>query len=201
MTSLTRIEWARAEATHPDETESGDGSVILDVEGGISLLAVVDGLGHGPEAATTTRTALRVLESVPWTPAEAIDACHRALRGTRGVVMTCVRIELEAGRLRWAGVGNVDAVLQRRADGGRERLMIPGGIVGHHLPRLREEEHPVAEHDALVLVTDGIGPRFAESIDVASSPAELAERLLADHGTGNDDALVVVGRIIGERGP
>ena len=126
---------ASATRAFPGEVVNGDAWVIHR-SGGVFRLSVIDGLGHGPEAAAAAQAALNCLDGiVDAEPEVAIQACHQALRRTRGAVMLVISIDIAANRLRIAGVGNVEARLQL-AD--REhRLVSYRGIVGVVLPRIR----------------------------------------------------------------
>jgi phosphoserine phosphatase RsbX len=73
-----------------------------------------------------------------------------------------------------------------------------GGVVGYQLPRLRPSEIPVAPGDTLILATDGVEHGFADGLDLLQPPQELADGILAGHGRGSDDALVLVARYLGE---
>ena len=117
------------------EAVSGDGWSV-DWDGTACRVAVIDGLGHGPEAARATEAAIAVLSAHPSLPAdEALRRCHSALRGTRGAAISVARIEPDAGRLVYAGVGNVEARLWR--DGTQDRPIAYRGIVGVTLPTIR----------------------------------------------------------------
>jgi len=48
------IEWAVAELAQPGQSESGDRHLVLPTPDG-GLVAVVDGLGHGAEAANAAK--------------------------------------------------------------------------------------------------------------------------------------------------
>jgi hypothetical protein len=52
----------------------------------------------------------------------------------------------------------------------------------------------IARGDLVLLATDGIEVGFLGNLRSAGSPQELADRILAKHTTGTDDALVLVGR-------
>src|SRR2546422_8836961 len=85
------IEWAaagRALGGPSEACESGDIHVAAPFPKGI-LVGVIDGLGHGPEAAQAARTAARVLTAHAGEPVQAlIQRCHGSLRNTRGAVMS-----------------------------------------------------------------------------------------------------------------
>lgn len=192
------VEWAARGRPIPGELESGDLHVAAEYPGG-ALLAVIDGLGHGPEAARSARAAAAVLAAHPQRPLlSLIEACHEALRGARGAVMSLAAIDAAHDRLTWAGVGNVEAVLNR-ADGReprRERILLRSGVVGYQLPPLRATELPLFPGDALVMATDGLRSDFAE--DPADDlPEAVAEHLLNAFARNSDDALVLVARYRG----
>src|SRR2546425_13287314 len=82
------IEWGVAALALPGEAQSGDLHLVKPIGTGV-LVAVVDGLGHGAEAATAAQAAVAALERhATETPIALIERCHRALKGTRGVVMS-----------------------------------------------------------------------------------------------------------------
>ena len=129
-------------------------------DGGV-LVAVVDGLGHGPEAASAAKTAIAVLEAGDERELGArFLRCHERLRDTRGVVLSLGLFA--TGSLTWLGVGNVDGVLLRSGFSAPEQLLVRGGVVGRRLPSLELSRLTVARGDTLILATDGIQSRFAE---------------------------------------
>ena len=130
-------------------------------------------------------------------PEELIEACHAALRSTRGVVMTLAFVDLEAGRLSWTGVGNVEGRLVHAAAGlnaPTEGALTKGGVVGYNLPSVRVTSAALAAGDLLVLATDGVGSGFAATLAAGGSAQQIADRILAEHGKPADDALVIVVR-------
>src|SRR2546427_4142817 len=77
------IEWGVASLALPGEAESGDRHLVKPVGTGV-LVAVVDGLGHGAEAAAAAQAAVAALERhATESPVPLIERCHRALQGTR----------------------------------------------------------------------------------------------------------------------
>src|SRR5437870_5426114 len=154
------IEWAVAELVLPGQTESGDRCLVTATsEGG--LVAVVDGLGHGAEAAGAAKAAVSSLERHAQDPIiQLIRSCHRSLAGTRGVVMSVAAFDPRAETMTWVGVGNVEGVLlraQAAASPRREMLLLRGGVVGVHLPALAAAILPVARGDVLILATEVSG--------------------------------------------
>jgi negative regulator of sigma-B (phosphoserine phosphatase) len=184
------------------EQRSGDLAVLAPYEGG-ALVGAVDGLGHGGAAADAAAAAAAVLEAhAGEDPQRLFHRCHAALRGTRGVVMTLVWFELGAGpRLRWIGVGNVEARLLRAGTGRGARHpgpLVLGGVIGHQLPRaIRAATLELAAGDTVALATDGIAADFSVGLDPRLHAQPQAELILREHAKGSDDALAVVVRWLG----
>lgn len=195
--TLGALRWAVVSTALDGQPVSGDLHVVAPTDDG-ALLAVIDGLGHGPEAAEAAQLAAGTLEALPSRPAdEAIVACHRALRRTRGAVMSVVRIHPAA--LSWSGVGNVEGILVHGPNrpAGRSRLLLFGGVVGHSIHTPRVSTVPLVRGDLLVLATDGLRDDFADVIEVAASPQRVAESLMDRCRTGRDDALALAARFDG----
>ena len=179
---------------HPQETVSGDAWGAWERAGGCRI-AVVDGLGHGPEAAEAARVALETLAGcVAEGLTEALRRCHAALRGTRGAALSLADVDVERGILTYAGVGNVEArVWEVGHEERSERPMVQRGVVGGTLPRVTAFEVGLVGEWRVVMHTDGVSARFdLGELAGDTSLEELAERVLAGWGRMTDDATVVV---------
>lgn len=193
-------EWAAAIATLPGESQSGDRYFVSDVPKG-TLIAVVDGIGHGDEAAYAAERAIEVIERYgAIDPIERlVERCDTALRKTRGAVMSIAHFIAEEHMLNWLSIGNVAGRVQRRAPGlqfPHESLLIRPGVVGQRPASAQPGSVRIGRGDILVLATDGIDPAFAEGINVEDHVESIAENLLATHGKSNDDALAFVIRLL-----
>jgi negative regulator of sigma-B (phosphoserine phosphatase) len=184
------------------ELESGDLHVVVPFRGG-ALIALIDGLGHGPDAADAARTAGSVLGACASEPVTIlIERCHDALRRTRGAVMTLASLRSADSLLTWIGVGNVEGILVR---GGHrsEAVSLRGGVIGYQLPALRATAVTVAPGDVVIMATDGIRggvmSEIANEVADHHAPQEIAESILARFAQGSDDAHVVVARYLGGR--
>jgi phosphoserine phosphatase RsbX len=192
------VEWASQGAALDGEPESGDVDVVAGYPGG-TLVALIDGLGHGIEAAEASHEAARVLRRFAGEPVTVlVERCHEALRGSRGVAMSVAAFDARSSSLSWVGVGNVEAILLRGgADRGRESVTTRGGVVGYQLPPLRAPAVSVAPGDTLVMATDGIRSAFLAELRAPATPAQLARAVFSRHARGTDDALVLVARYVG----
>ncbi len=191
-----------AARTLPGETQTGDRSVIRVHPGGV-LLAVIDGLGHGPAAAHAAAIAAEVMSNSPsMDVVELVRECHQKLQHSRGVVMTVVSIIMSASRASWIGVGNVQGMLVHangsQNSSGRAFALLRSGIVGQRLPTTLQPSSLIVERgDTFVLATDGVALDFMKEHSLEQPPQFLAERILEQYGLVNDDALVLVARYLG----
>ena len=177
------------------ETESGDIAVIEPSEG-VTLVAAVDGLGHGPEAATAARAAAAILEAgVGQDVAVLAKRCHEALEETRGASISLATIDAANHTMTWVAIGNVEGRLLER--GFPSRFILPGaGVAGVEFPRLQPETLGLRRGSILIFATDGVQTSFSDSLAASGSPQQIAERILAKHAKSTDDALVLVVRYL-----
>jgi phosphoserine phosphatase RsbX len=194
------IEWGVAARPLPGETRSGDAHVIEPFPGGV-LVAAVDGLGHGSEAADAAEAATEILiRNAHEPPIDLIRRCHEGLWGSRGAAMSLASFTESTRTMSWLGVGNVDATLIRSGSGSRmvrESLILRGGVVGYRLPNLRPSVISVARGDMLVLATDGIEGYSLDEHRTIGPPLRVAEHILTSFARETDDALVLVARYRG----
>jgi negative regulator of sigma-B (phosphoserine phosphatase) len=194
------LEWCVAARPIEGEDRSGDDALVLSTEHD-ALVAVVDGVGHGPAASHAAEAAIRALRDGPWLDVTALaERCHEALRATRGAAIG-LAVFHHAGTVTWLGVGNITGRLVSGgapAGAGGHWLASLSGIAGDDLPRLRAETIPVRRGDVFILATDGIDGAFAEHVAARGSCEEIAHRTLQDFGRATDDALVLVARYLAE---
>ena len=194
------LEWAACGTAFPGQRRSGDAFLVRPTAAG-TLVALVDGLGHGDEAADVASRALASLQATAGRPLpECLASCHAALRGSRGAAVTLAMIDPAHRTVTWAGVGNVEMAVLRRSRGGgrlhRRSVTLRGGVVGDRLPPLRQSSERIGDGDALIGASDGLGTDFLDSVDLALTPAALARYLHRSHAKDSDDALVFVAHLV-----
>ncbi|MBZ5654686.1 MAG: SpoIIE family protein phosphatase [Acidobacteriia bacterium] len=196
------IEWGVAARAIPGQPSSGDLDLVKSFPNGV-LVAALDGVGHGEEAASAATVARSILEAYAGEPVIAlIGRCHERLRATRGVAMSVASFNVSQGLMTWLGVGNVQGVLLRRGlsrSVTEESLLLRAGVVGVQLPSLRVSVLPVSTGDTLIFATDGIGSDFDRGLARNYPPGKAAASVLARHGKTTDDALVLVARYLRDR--
>jgi phosphoserine phosphatase RsbX len=196
------IEWGMAMRCRRGEATSGDLAVVSLLPEGV-LVAGIDGLGHGDEAARAARKAAEVVRQSPSQDlALLVQRCHDALKGTRGAAITLAFVSLSEGGVSWLGVGNVEGrVLSGDPSAAQPKGSLPlgTGVPGHELPPVRATKLDLRTGDVIVLATDGVASAFADSLDVSGSTQAISERILSDHWKPLDDGLVVTVRYLGGR--
>ena len=202
MPERAPIEWGIAARCRHGEATSGDVAVVDLLPDG-ALVAGIDGLGHGSEAARAARKAAAVMRESPDDDlVRLVQRCHCALRGTRGAAISVAFVSASESRMTWLGVGNVEGrVLSGDPAETRPKgsLALGRGVPGHELPAVRAATITVAPGDVLLLATDGVDAGFADSLELSGSSQAISERILSDHRRPSDDALVIVVRYLGMR--
>ena len=194
------VEYGVAKFVVPGEGESGDQHLVCCGQNEI-LLAAIDGIGHGAEAANAAKIAISILKSAVGEPILSLVAmCHEKLRPTRGVVLSVASIDVPHGLMTWLGIGNVHGVMVRadaKKSSAQETLLLRAGVVGDHLPQLQAAVLPIRLGDMLVFATDGVRTDFAGTLSALENPQRAADRILKSFSNRSDDALVLVSRMTG----
>jgi len=177
------------------ETASGDGWAVR-FEGGSLLVLVVDGLGHGLMANAAANAAVESFENSKETgPELLLRGIHQAARGTRGAAVAVVRIDSDAGEIRFAGLGNISGVV---VTGTRTQSMVSHyGTAGHEGRIMREFVYPWSRESLLVMHSDGLSANWNyEAIRPVrhSMPSMIGAVLYKEFGRDRDDACVLVGK-------
>jgi anti-sigma regulatory factor (Ser/Thr protein kinase) len=180
------------------ETACGDGWCVRQNADHATVL-LVDGLGHGPNAADAADTAIRVFLSLQErAPKEIIALLHEALRSTRGaaVAVAEVRRTPDGVTVDFCGVGNTVTALI--GDAGPRSLPSMNGTAGLSVRGLQPFSQPWRPGELLVMHTDGLTTRWR--LDAyprirEHDPAVTAAVLHRDSSRGRDDATVLAFRL------
>jgi negative regulator of sigma-B (phosphoserine phosphatase) len=184
-----RTHAAHLSSPKPGERQNGDAVLVRhDEQRQLVMLAVIDGLGHGPDAAAASRAAVERLTELPLnTPVlEAMRAVHTELRGSRGAAATICMID--ALKLECCAVGNV-GLLCVNCD---VPLVLSGGILGHQVAKFRIATCEIKAGARLALLSDGISLRFRLEDLRHLEPEAVCELVMLRHRRQEDDATVLV---------
>ncbi len=160
------------------------------------VLALADGLGHGPQAHQAAMMAMACLaENLHLDCAGMFAACNEKLRNTRGAVLAVGVIDLSNKLLTLASIGNIRCKLLTRT---RESRLGPGrGIVGAGFKWSPPDQVQLTEGDTLVMFSDGVAEDVcvrACHVSATLTPQQLAQAVLSQWGRTDDDASVLVYR-------
>ena len=189
------------------EARCGDGWSELAGPRGRRALCVVDGVGHGDDAAVAAEAALAAFEAAGDASDAAdrlgaMDAASRTTRGAVGAVALCSP-RADGVDVEHAGTGNVVAfTLVPGAD--RRRLYAADGTLGRGdaggaANAVRTNRYALAPGALLVVHTDGLviddGPDAGAGL-LRRDPTLIAAVLYRDHGRRDDDCAVLVARAL-----
>ncbi len=176
------------------ETACGDGWCVVQDDARAAVL-LVDGLGHGPNAAQAADVAIETFRAVAdRPPAEMVAATHEALRGTRGAAVAVAEVRRTDDDLavRFCAVGNTVSALVG-ADKPKS-LASMNGTAGLQVGKLQEFTQSWSQGAAMVLHTDGITSRWRMERYpglVTHDPAVIAAVLQRDFTRLRDDCTVL----------
>ena len=175
------------------EEVAGDGW-LLEPSADYRTVLVVDGLGHGPNAARAARAATEAFAAhASAAPGALMQICHRALATTRGAAGAAARIAVAKRQGTFAGVGNIGCRVE--TSGERRQLVSHSGTLGHVMRRVQEFDFDFPAGALLILHSDGLATHWASTDypGLTSKHAGLiAGVLYRDHDRGRDDVTVVV---------
>jgi hypothetical protein len=170
------------------EDLSGDAVVVRPLEQGL-FVAIVDVLGHGPEAHQLTHVIDAYLARYGSPDVSGLmTRLHQHLIGTRGAAVGLCAIDAVAGRIDYAGVGNTNL---RRFGKVESRLVSQEGVLGQNMRTPMAQSLQLDPGDVVVLYTDGVSDRFT-STDYPGvlhhAPKEVASNIVQRFGKDHDDA-------------
>jgi anti-sigma regulatory factor (Ser/Thr protein kinase) len=170
----------------------GDGWTVVQGRGRV-VVFVVDGLGHGPEAAAAARAGIQAVEKNAQREApEIMDAVHNALRSTRGAAGAVALLQPESELCVFCGIGNIASSI--RSPGSTRSMVSHNGTLGHQVRKIQEFQYPFPKGSLLVMHSDGINTHWDlgayPGIEMRH-PAFVSAALYRDHSRGRDDLTVL----------
>lgn len=195
--------WLKAEKTsnsysaysrpYPGEIENGDCYFIKEFDDKL-LVAVFDGLGHGPDAHKAAEIAYDYLEEFYHQSLDQIlMGVHNSLRGTRGGVMGLALIDRKNNYLAYCGIGNIS--IQVFNTPSPIRPISFNGTLGAVLTNIKVMEYDIYPGSVIILSSDGVSNKF--NLDyypalINKHAAIIAHTLFNDYSRLSDDATIVV---------
>jgi len=181
----------------PHEVACGDAWHLQAGHGQLAL-TVIDGLGHGLQAADASEAGVRVAAAIPGDDGavERIGRLHAGMAGTRGGAAAVACLATHTGSIAYAGVGNIAGSLCS-SEGSRGLASMPG-IVGTQYRKAQAFNLHAETGTLLVMHSDGLQARW-NLRDYPGlqrrHPALVVAVLQRDFDRGRDDACIVAVRV------
>jgi negative regulator of sigma-B (phosphoserine phosphatase) len=178
------------------ETLSGDVVFVQPQHGGL-FAALIDALGHGPDAhrlGLQLSTALSgwLPQAMTPEPASALTVLHESARGTRGAAAAVAWLDARTLDGWVAGVGNVRCRLFGAAT---RTVEFADGVLGQRARSPRPVTFALRPTDVVMLFSDGVAGRFRKddypSLGLDPAP-EIAFNVVRRFGKSADDASCAV---------
>jgi phosphoserine phosphatase RsbX len=170
------------------EHVNGDAVLVRRAEPGLLLLAVIDGLGHGPLAARAAHAAMAYLQEAALEQPLSLlmQALHQQLRDTRGAAGTlCV---LRGNSLEGCAVGNV----QFSCANASVPMVLSSGVLGQRMPKLRVCAAELRPGTRLALFSDGISSKFRLDESRQLTPQQACQLAVERHRKKEDDSTILI---------
>lgn len=161
-----------------------------------TVILLVDGLGHGMQAAEASEEAVAVFwKRVDRPPGEILSYVHEGLKKTRGAVAAVAEIRPHEKIVTYAAVGNTAASMVNNQ--GSKSLVSHSGTLGVAAPKIQEFKIDWSPDSIFVMHSDGLQTRWdlsSYSGLLARHPAVIGAALFRDFRRQRDDASVVVAK-------
>ena len=173
-------------------SECGDVGLIKCFDNYV-IAMLVDGLGHGEKARHAAMLAIEyVRENYSTYLKEITINIHKLLMGTRGAVAAICLLDLDNGKLKYTGIGNISV---RIIGDTHRRLVSQDGVLGHNIPTPRENETDFHKKQVLIMYSDGVRDHFEISNILKwnnFSAQQIADEIVSKYKKINDDSSCVV---------
>lgn len=177
------------------ETVCGDAFKVIESETSM-LLAVADGLGHGPAAHEASSAFIAFVEAnASMGLADLMTEASSAISSTRGVAASLARIDYETRQFHYCGVGNCH---MHSVASVRIHPVSAPGIVGRRVRKMLPFTFDMPETGVFAVCSDGISSRIHLEPLAHLEPQHIADELLESHGKSHDDVTAVVIRYNGQ---
>lgn len=174
---------------------SGD-SFFGSYQNGFVTCALADGLGSGEEAMHASKLAMHTIEENPDLELlELVDRCNSRMAGTRGVVLSILRIHVSAKLCEYVNIGNITCNFYH-PDGSMVRPVPKRGYLSGRKIKLRVQTWPYESGMVFTMFSDGFpaDPLAKQSFCTEDTPEQIMDRVSDLFNGVDDDATVMIGK-------
>ena len=188
------FEFGAATRMHPKMSVNGDTFVIKQWENN-SLVAVVDGVGHGMLANRSALKARNYIENHYDQPlTEIFRGASVACRSTTtGVVMAIATFDWVTSVIKFASVGNIETRIHNKTT--PISFGLRRGVVGFKMPKILVNNEKWENGSIMIMHSDGLSTRWDWRTVLpftTQSSTKLAQHLHRTLSKDNDDSTVMV---------
>jgi serine/threonine protein phosphatase PrpC len=177
-----------AQKLAPGEEVCGDDHLVVSEP--VCLLALADGLGHGPAAHTAARAFCGfVAKNAENDLEKMLLEASRAVAKTRGAAAALLHVDQREERISFAGVGNIG--VQTVGHPEMRPICVPG-IVGSRVRKVLRFDYDVVRGMRVAMFTDGVSSRFELEGYSKLDAQQAADEIVRENAKGHDDATCLV---------
>lgn len=161
------------------------------------LCAVADGLGSGEEAMEAAAIAMNVIKEDHHLNLDTImDHCNNVLWGTRGVVLTILKIDIHSNIIEYTNVGNIACTFYKPS-GDMIRPLPSRGYLSGKRKAFKIQRIPYEKDMIFILYSDGLifDPMYHTLFTKNETPERIIERVVSLMENSNDDTTILVGKV------
>ncbi|SER87042.1 SpoIIE family protein phosphatase [Salisediminibacterium halotolerans] len=175
---------------------SGDAMHIIHTDDYI-LCAVADGLGSGEEAMEASEAVMNIIKAEhDRTVYSLIERSNQNLWGTRGVVMSLLKIDLHSRDIEYANVGNISCSFYY-PEGKIYRPVPSRGYLSGRKQKITTETIPYEKNMVFLIYSDGLvfEPAYHAFFSRGAAPKEMVEEVVDAMNDTNDDITIMIGKM------
>lgn len=175
---------------------SGD-SYFASYQNGFVTCALADGLGSGEEAMHASKLAMQEIEGNPHLELpELVNRCNEKMWGTRGVVLSILRIHIQDKVCEYINIGNITCNFYH-PDGRMIRPVPKRGYLSGRKQNLRVQRWPYEKDMVFTMYSDGfpVDPLAKNSFCPNDTPEDIMIRISGLFKGVDDDATVMIGKV------
>ncbi|WP_280771295.1 PP2C family serine/threonine-protein phosphatase [Salipaludibacillus daqingensis] len=161
------------------------------------LCAVADGLGSGEEAMDASEAAMSVIKRDHDLDTETLmEKCNQVLWGTRGVVITILKLDFQSGIIEYTNIGNITCTFYEPS-GEMYRPVPTRGYLSGKKNKFKTQRIPYEKDTIFIIYSDGLifDPVYHSIFSKNEVPRRMIGQVVDLMKDSNDDTTILVGKV------